>query len=162
MSPLPPSFLEDFFAGHDIIWYRILLWSVGVSFPSCASANFLCTPSLAAVGAECEKGKAFMLCKDCAAVAKTLACYQCCLVRNSEQITIWSARKRINSNPARPRTELEVIQSGRGMNNVLFKGPEQICGSQTLALMGDSVSPLVKGWVIQQDANSPGGFSQDL
>jgi len=59
------------------MWNGISLWSFGVSCPSYAPANFLCTSRLFAGQADCEEEEAFMLCKECSAACKVLVCYQC-------------------------------------------------------------------------------------
>lgn len=43
-SPLLPSSHSPLYAGNDIIWPRIFLWSVGVSCPGCAPSQFLVHP----------------------------------------------------------------------------------------------------------------------
>ena len=48
----PYAFLLAFIAEHDIIRYRISLWSVWVSCPSCVPSNLSPTPSLLAFGEE--------------------------------------------------------------------------------------------------------------
>lgn len=44
-----------FIAQHDVIWYKISLWSVGVSSPAVSPPTLLLTRSLLAGGGEREK-----------------------------------------------------------------------------------------------------------
>ena len=52
ISPLLPSFLlpPALYAEHDVIWYGVSLWSVGVSCPGCVPSQLLVHPSLLAGG----------------------------------------------------------------------------------------------------------------
>lgn len=71
----PPVFIAE----PDLIQYRKTPWSVGVSCPSPAS----CPPPASSLWGQCEKEKAFMLCKHCTATAETRGCYQHCFSHRS-------------------------------------------------------------------------------
>lgn len=74
-----------FIAEHSIIWYRKLLDHL---LQSC-SPSLLLTSSILTGEAEWEKEKALTRCKYCWTVAKTLLCYQHCVVTSQSTAPYW-------------------------------------------------------------------------
>lgn len=64
-----------FIADHNIAWYGISLWSVGVNCAGCVPSKPLVHPRAYSLGGQSQKWR--MLCKHPSAIAKISACYHC-------------------------------------------------------------------------------------